>query len=169
MQSSSPHSCYVHCPSHPPQLDDSNYTGQIVQVIQLFIMQFLSSLLHIVCNSLYSLFGILERAIQWNLKNHEASEISNEWCKNWKFHRGQMNNNCYILLMHYCAWELHQPFCIFVILSVENCLISIYYSQSFFFSNRDKQCRKRWVIIFTVYIILSTSYAGLSHVLRKKS
>jgi hypothetical protein len=34
-----PHSCYIHCPSHPPWLDHSNYTWRRVQVMKLLIMQ----------------------------------------------------------------------------------------------------------------------------------
>jgi hypothetical protein len=41
MHSSSPHSFYMPCPSHPPLLTHSNYTWRRVQVIQLLIMQFL--------------------------------------------------------------------------------------------------------------------------------
>jgi hypothetical protein len=35
-----PHSCYTHCPSHPPWLYHSNYTWRRVQVMKLLIMQF---------------------------------------------------------------------------------------------------------------------------------
>jgi hypothetical protein len=38
---SSPHSCYMPCPSHPPWLEHSNYTWRRVQVMKLLIMQFL--------------------------------------------------------------------------------------------------------------------------------
>jgi hypothetical protein len=40
MHSSSPHSCYIPYPSHPPWLDRSNYTWRRVQVMKLLIMQF---------------------------------------------------------------------------------------------------------------------------------
>jgi hypothetical protein len=40
MHSSSPHSCYMSCPSHLPRLDHSNYTWRWVQVMKLLIMQF---------------------------------------------------------------------------------------------------------------------------------
>jgi hypothetical protein len=40
MHSSSPHSCYMPCPSQPPWLDLSNYTWRRVQVMKLLIMQF---------------------------------------------------------------------------------------------------------------------------------
>jgi hypothetical protein len=40
MHSSSPHSCYMPCSSHPPWLDHSNYTWRRVQVMKLLIMQF---------------------------------------------------------------------------------------------------------------------------------
>jgi hypothetical protein len=43
LHSSSPHSCYVPCPSHPPGLDHSNYTWRRVQVIKLLIMRHPSS------------------------------------------------------------------------------------------------------------------------------
>jgi hypothetical protein len=39
MHSSSPHSCYMPCPSHPPWLDNSNYTWRTIQVMKLLIMQ----------------------------------------------------------------------------------------------------------------------------------
>jgi hypothetical protein len=32
--------CYMPCPSHPPWLDNSNYTWRTVQVMKLPIMQF---------------------------------------------------------------------------------------------------------------------------------
>jgi hypothetical protein len=35
--------CYMPCPSHPPWLDYSNYILQILQVIEIFIMQFSST------------------------------------------------------------------------------------------------------------------------------
>jgi hypothetical protein len=34
------HSCYMPCPSHPPQLDHSNYTRRRVQVRKLLVMKF---------------------------------------------------------------------------------------------------------------------------------
>jgi hypothetical protein len=37
--SSSPHSCYMPCLSHPPWLDHSNYTWRSVQVMKLLVMQ----------------------------------------------------------------------------------------------------------------------------------
>jgi hypothetical protein len=40
MQSPSPHSCYMPCPSYPPWLDHSNYTCRRVQVTTFLIMQF---------------------------------------------------------------------------------------------------------------------------------
>jgi hypothetical protein len=40
MHSSSPHSCYMPCPSHPSLLDHSNYVWRAVQVIKLLVMQF---------------------------------------------------------------------------------------------------------------------------------
>jgi hypothetical protein len=61
----------------------------------------------------------------------------------------------------FCAWKLHQPFGMFVILSVENSLISIYDSDSFSFSNCDKQCRKRWVIAFSVYVCIQYKFIML--------
>jgi hypothetical protein len=58
---SPPHSCYMPCPSHPPWLDNSNYTWRRVQVMKLLIMQFsqppvTSSLFgpNIVLNTLFS-------------------------------------------------------------------------------------------------------------------
>jgi hypothetical protein len=38
MHSSSPHSCYMSCPSYPSWLDHSNYTWRRVRVMKLFIM-----------------------------------------------------------------------------------------------------------------------------------
>jgi hypothetical protein len=40
MHSSSPHSCYMPCPSHPPLLDNSSYIWRKVRVVELLIMQF---------------------------------------------------------------------------------------------------------------------------------
>jgi hypothetical protein len=40
MHSSSPHSCYIPCLSHPPWLDHSNYVLRGVQVMKLLVMQF---------------------------------------------------------------------------------------------------------------------------------
>jgi hypothetical protein len=40
VHSSSPHSCYMLCPSHPPWLDNSNYVWRGAQVMKLIIMQF---------------------------------------------------------------------------------------------------------------------------------
>jgi hypothetical protein len=37
MHASSPQSCYMPCPSHPPSLDHSNYTWRRVQVMKLLI------------------------------------------------------------------------------------------------------------------------------------
>jgi hypothetical protein len=39
MHSSSPHACYMLCPSYSPWLSHSNYTRQRVQVMKLFIIQ----------------------------------------------------------------------------------------------------------------------------------
>jgi hypothetical protein len=39
MRSSSPNSCYMLCPSHPPSLDNSNYTERRVKGMMLLIMQ----------------------------------------------------------------------------------------------------------------------------------
>jgi hypothetical protein len=41
MHSSSPHSFYMTCPSHPSWLDHSKYTWQRVQVIMLLLCSFL--------------------------------------------------------------------------------------------------------------------------------
>jgi hypothetical protein len=41
MHSSSPHSCYMPCLSHPPWIDHSNYVWRGVQVMKLLVMQFL--------------------------------------------------------------------------------------------------------------------------------
>jgi hypothetical protein len=38
MHSSSPHECYIPCPSHPPWLDHSNYIWRRVIVMKLLIM-----------------------------------------------------------------------------------------------------------------------------------
>jgi hypothetical protein len=43
MHSSSPHSCYMPCPSHPPWVDHSNYTWQGIQVTKFLTMQFFQS------------------------------------------------------------------------------------------------------------------------------
>jgi hypothetical protein len=40
MRSSYPRPCYMHCPSHPPRLDHSNYTWGRVLVTNLLVMQF---------------------------------------------------------------------------------------------------------------------------------
>jgi hypothetical protein len=45
--SSSPHSCYIPRPSHPPRLDYSNNTWQRAQIMKLFIMQFSPGLMSI--------------------------------------------------------------------------------------------------------------------------
>jgi hypothetical protein len=42
-RSSSPHTCYMTRPSHPPRLDYSNYTWRRVQITKLLVMQFLHS------------------------------------------------------------------------------------------------------------------------------
>jgi hypothetical protein len=47
-QSSSPHSCYMSCPSHPPWLDHSNYTWQKVKVMKFLITQFSPTSLHVI-------------------------------------------------------------------------------------------------------------------------
>jgi hypothetical protein len=39
-RSSSPYSCYMLLPSHPPRLDYSNYTWRRVQIMKLLVMQF---------------------------------------------------------------------------------------------------------------------------------
>jgi hypothetical protein len=39
-RSSSPHSCYMARPSHPPRLDYSNYTWRRVQITKLLVVQF---------------------------------------------------------------------------------------------------------------------------------
>jgi hypothetical protein len=44
MHSSSPNSCYMPCPSHPPSLGHSNYVWRGVQVMKLSIMPFSSAL-----------------------------------------------------------------------------------------------------------------------------
>jgi hypothetical protein len=55
MHSSSPHSCYMPCPSHPPSIDHSNYTWRILQVTKLRIMQiFPTSPYFILLRSKYS-------------------------------------------------------------------------------------------------------------------
>jgi hypothetical protein len=48
IQSSSPHACYVNCPSHPPWLDYSNYTWRRVKVMKLLIMQFSQTSRHFI-------------------------------------------------------------------------------------------------------------------------
>jgi hypothetical protein len=52
MRSSSPHSCYIPRPSHPPRLDHSNYTWRRVQITKLLVMM---QLFHLPVTS--SLFG----------------------------------------------------------------------------------------------------------------
>jgi hypothetical protein len=44
--SSSPHSCYMLCPSHTPSLGHSDYTCRRVQVTKLLIMQFSQTSCH---------------------------------------------------------------------------------------------------------------------------
>jgi hypothetical protein len=52
---SSPRSCYMTCPSHPPWLDHSNYIWRRVQVMKLLTMQFsLTSCHFIFLRSKYS-------------------------------------------------------------------------------------------------------------------
>jgi hypothetical protein len=46
--SSSPHSCYMPCPSLPPLLDHSTYTWRRVQVTKLLIMQFSPTSCHFI-------------------------------------------------------------------------------------------------------------------------
>jgi hypothetical protein len=48
MHSSSPPSCYMPSPSHPPWLDHSNYTWRRVQVMKLLIMQFSPTSCHFI-------------------------------------------------------------------------------------------------------------------------
>jgi hypothetical protein len=48
MHSSSHHSCYVPCRSHPPLLDHSNYNWRRVQVMKLLIMQFSPTSCHFI-------------------------------------------------------------------------------------------------------------------------
>jgi hypothetical protein len=48
MHSSSPHVCYIPCTSHPPLLDNSNYTLWRVQVMKLLIMQFSQTSYHFI-------------------------------------------------------------------------------------------------------------------------
>jgi hypothetical protein len=48
IQSSSPHSCYMPCPYHPPWLDNSNYILRRIQVMKLLIMQFSPTSRHFV-------------------------------------------------------------------------------------------------------------------------
>jgi hypothetical protein len=45
---SSPHSCYMPCPSRPPWLDHFNYTWRRVQVMKLLIMQYLPTSRHFI-------------------------------------------------------------------------------------------------------------------------
>jgi hypothetical protein len=40
MHSTSPHSCYMPCPSHPPWFDHPNFVWRGVQIMKLLIMQF---------------------------------------------------------------------------------------------------------------------------------
>jgi hypothetical protein len=55
MHASSSHSCYMPCPSHPPWLDHSNYTGRRVKVTKLLIMQFSPTSRHFI--SLWSKYS----------------------------------------------------------------------------------------------------------------
>jgi hypothetical protein len=48
MHSSSPHSCYMPCPSHPSWLDHSNYTWRSVQVMRLLTMQYFPTSCHFI-------------------------------------------------------------------------------------------------------------------------
>jgi hypothetical protein len=48
MDSSSTHTCYMPCPSHPPSRDHSNYTWRRVQVMKLLIMQFFPTSYHFI-------------------------------------------------------------------------------------------------------------------------
>jgi hypothetical protein len=54
MHSSSLHSCYMPCPSHPPWLDHFNYTWLRVQITKLLIMQFSPTSRHFSLRSKYS-------------------------------------------------------------------------------------------------------------------
>jgi hypothetical protein len=48
MYSSSPHSCYMPRPSHPPWCTHTNYIWQRVQVMKLLIMQFFPTSCHFI-------------------------------------------------------------------------------------------------------------------------
>jgi hypothetical protein len=48
MHFSSPRSCYMPCPSHPPWLDHSNYIWRRVQVMKFLIMQFSPTSCHFI-------------------------------------------------------------------------------------------------------------------------
>jgi hypothetical protein len=47
-RSSSPHSCYTACPSHPSRLDYCNYTWRRVQITKLLVMQLSSITRHLI-------------------------------------------------------------------------------------------------------------------------
>jgi hypothetical protein len=47
-RSSSPHSCYMASPPHPPRLDYSNYTWRRVQIMKLLVMQFSPFTCHLI-------------------------------------------------------------------------------------------------------------------------
>jgi hypothetical protein len=56
-----PHSCYMVCQSHPPSLDNSNYTWRRVQVMNLRIMRFSPASRHFIpLRSKYSQHPVLK-------------------------------------------------------------------------------------------------------------
>jgi hypothetical protein len=71
MHYSSPNSCYISCPSHPPLLDHSNYTWRRVQVVKLLIMQFSPTFRHLISTDLpigslqIGLFLVMEWLSLW--------------------------------------------------------------------------------------------------------
>jgi hypothetical protein len=105
MHSSSPHSCYMPCPSHPPWLDDSNYTWRRVQFMKLLIMQFSSTSCHFI-------FLLLKLRRSSKLMLGLTQKNSKIWISGWKC--GKLDKSCICSLRHislttdyYCKKGVH--------------------------------------------------------------
>jgi hypothetical protein len=82
MDSSSLHSCYIPCPSHPLWRDHSNCTWRRLQVMKLLIMQFSPTSRHFSCNemSTRNLPGVNDgRRIGLTISPPSVSRLSTKW------------------------------------------------------------------------------------------
>jgi hypothetical protein len=78
MHSSSPHLCYMPCPSLPPWLEHSNYTWRTVQVMKLLIMQFSPTFCYF--NSLWSKYSPQHPVPpNTNQKRYRRSDLFTPW------------------------------------------------------------------------------------------